>query len=170
MSLIKKSIFTIFLLIVSLNSLSQQQVKGSVIKENGKPIKNVHFYIKNSSTGTITNKDGFFNLNTKEGGLSDSIIISCLGYNNQPILLKKTQYNLDEVLIYPYSILEIFNKCIANFEKNYKSFRTRNEKLVRMNVIFSDHAKAQLREIYQYYKDLEKGNYGRKMLSTKTVE
>lgn len=87
----------------------------------------------NAKNGVITNTEGEFNITIKRNiKPTDSLTISCLGYdekrialstyNNETIYLNTKTVDLDEVLITnkEYTIEEIIDNIKENLDKNYK--------------------------------------------------
>jgi len=84
----------------------QNYIKGVIIDTNGSPISNAAVIQKETSIGTISDDDGFFNLNTTT---KSPIEVSHIGYLTKqvpfstekflPIILVATGYKLDEVQI-----------------------------------------------------------------------
>lgn len=120
-SLIIILLFTSF----SVKLLAQIKFEGVVYFEN-KPISNVTVYLNNTTTGTITNDKGEFNLEADYGVYE--LIISHLGYKtlkydfdtstySKPLYfsLSEKQYVLDEVVLYR-------KQNNAEWQKNYSVF------------------------------------------------
>lgn len=57
--------------------LAQEKVEGTVLDEIGSPLPGVTVIIKSTTIGTITNFEGYFSLDAKEG---DIVSISFIGY------------------------------------------------------------------------------------------
>lgn len=64
------------------NSFYQQQVSGTVRNENGDGLRGVSVLIKNRQYGTITDDDGFYDLQVQP---QDTLVFSSLGYKNVEI-------------------------------------------------------------------------------------
>lgn len=58
-------------------------IKGKVIDEKGQPLPGVNVVVKNTQTGTITDANGDFQINTTEG--QNVLIFSYIGYDSQEI-------------------------------------------------------------------------------------
>ena len=91
--------------------VSQQQnnVRGNVLDQNGEPLIGVSVVVQGTSIGTITDFDGNFELEAKEGSVLE---ISYIGYVTQrvkvgktplKIQLKEDSRQLDEVVVVGYS-------------------------------------------------------------------
>ncbi|MBL7741331.1 MAG: carboxypeptidase-like regulatory domain-containing protein [Chitinophagaceae bacterium] len=76
-----KKIPAIFFLITSfLSSFSQPVIKGRVVNAaNGEPVAGSSVFISNSSSGTTSDKDGYFELKNVPSGKHE-LVISCIGY------------------------------------------------------------------------------------------
>jgi len=110
---------------------SNKIFKGQILSQSDSlPVCNAHIYMKNSSIGTISNQDGFFQLNIPEILTNDTMKISCIGFSNYNIHLKigngdmtiflssKTAL-LPEITVTTINAKEIIKKSISSFEKNY---------------------------------------------------
>jgi TonB-dependent starch-binding outer membrane protein SusC len=67
------------ILIVSLQSFSQQTIKGIVTDSAGKGIKGVNILAKGNKKGVQTNDEGKFTINVKESG-AVNLVVSAVGY------------------------------------------------------------------------------------------
>lgn len=90
--------------------LQQDRIlRGTIIDTDGTPIIGANVVIKGSSNGTISDFDGHFSLEVKEG---DVLVVSYIGYtdyevrvgnqNNLSITLKEDSKALDEVVVVGY--------------------------------------------------------------------
>jgi len=111
----------------------QTKIKGFISDEIG-PLPRANIIIKNTKTGTVSNMDGYYEIDAK---VNDTLSISYLGYNTQDILvnsqknintLLKGDIALDEVEIIAYGSIScrtiycggVFRKITDN-SKNFKS-------------------------------------------------
>ncbi|WP_101309261.1 SusC/RagA family TonB-linked outer membrane protein [Labilibaculum manganireducens] len=81
--------FLLFLSVVFCSStigLAQEKVEGIVLDEIGSPLPGVTVLIKSTTIGTITNSEGYFNLDAKVG---DIVSISFIGYKTYDINVVK---------------------------------------------------------------------------------
>ena len=100
------------LIIISLigNNTLASQIKGKVIDERNKPLPFANIYIKGTTIGTISNSEGDYELDLKDGEYD--LVFKYIGYkmhtehislNNKTFILniklKKESINLDEVII-----------------------------------------------------------------------
>ena len=104
-------IFLLFVLICTQIAVAQTELKGKVsdfLKFT--PIENASVYIKNATTGTISNSDGKFALVVPAGKENDTLVISSIGYKSfkvpinefdpkEDIYLEEDIASLDEVII-----------------------------------------------------------------------
>ncbi|MBP3827001.1 MAG: SusC/RagA family TonB-linked outer membrane protein [Prevotella sp.] len=65
------------------------QVRGTVLDENGEPVIGASVMIKGTKTGTVTNVDGQFTLNDAVG---KTLVISFIGYENREV---RAQRNME---------------------------------------------------------------------------
>ncbi len=70
-----------FILIVSLQSFSQQTITGVVTDSSGKGIKGVNILAKGNKKGVQTNDEGKFSINVKESG-TVNLVVSAVGYKS----------------------------------------------------------------------------------------
>ena len=63
------------------------QVRGTVLDENGEPVIGASVMIKGTKIGTITNMDGQFTLNDAVG---KTLVVTFIGYENQEVKAQKT--------------------------------------------------------------------------------
>lgn len=106
-----KLLFGALLLIATFSAFSQQELKGKVSDFlTFAPIANASVYVDGSTTGTITNTDGKFSLRVPQELVSDTLVISSIGYKSfkvvvsefdpaMDISLEEDTASLDEVLI-----------------------------------------------------------------------
>jgi len=133
----KKQSFLILLLISCYLTLSGQQsvqLQGTVIDEGtGKPMPYANVVIKSKQIVTVTDDAGQFNLPVNEALLTDSIVISYLGYSrfsadiasyiklrNKTIKLAPNGIQLKEVVISAKKseLMDIIKKTVQVYEKN----------------------------------------------------
>ncbi|MBK8449935.1 MAG: carboxypeptidase-like regulatory domain-containing protein [Saprospiraceae bacterium] len=126
----KYTLTFLFYLFIS-NSLLVAQIKGKVTDSDGNPIPYTAVYIKNSTKGTSTNLDGYYELNLNPG--LNTLVFHYLGYQiqeiqvdfkNEPIILDLvlyvSVYSLGEVVVSSDQedpAYEIIRKAIS--KRNY---------------------------------------------------
>lgn len=107
-----KSLLTVLFLCLSIVVFAQTKtVKGTVLDERGESIIGASVSVKGTTTGTITDLDGKFTINTKN---NDVLTISYVGYIEQSvsvagqtdlkIILKEDSQVLDEFVVVGYGI------------------------------------------------------------------
>ena len=123
---------------VPIVSFAQQSIKGKVIDIVSKePLSYTSIAVPNSSTGTMTNADGEFELRLKEN--QSEIQISYIGYLDtlvainavEPyyvIALKAYEYELSEIIVNPLSPLEYIKEALMKHPALIpaKTFNTRS--------------------------------------------
>lgn len=95
-------------------SVTQQSVKikGTVVDQTNAPIPGVSVIIKGTTTGTVTDLDGNFELNAPEGS---TVLVSFIGFGTQEftvssetsvlnIVLKEETESLEEVVVVGYGV------------------------------------------------------------------
>ncbi|MGB1268541.1 MAG: carboxypeptidase-like regulatory domain-containing protein [Flavobacteriaceae bacterium] len=124
----KTLFYTFIFLVFNIFSFAQetQTISGKVVNTNGQGLESVHVINLNLVTGSITNKDGEFEI---KAVANDTLHLSILGFKsikvkvtndwikfgNSNIELTESAYALEEVLIYPHKLtgfLEIDTKYI----------------------------------------------------------
>lgn len=83
---------------------NKKQIRGSVLDESGQPLIGVNIGVKGTTSGTITDMDGKFNLDVSPNA---TLVISYIGYktieikasDNLKITLKEDAETLDEVVV-----------------------------------------------------------------------
>jgi len=132
---LKHFLFFIVSLLFIFSSWAQEAktIKGKVVSTAGKGLENVHIVNLNEVVGTITNKEGDFNIRAKA---NDTLHLSFLGFKSikvkvtndwilfgsNTIELTESAYALEEVLILPHKLtgyLEIDTKYIP-MNKSYR--------------------------------------------------
>src|SRR5690606_6283629 len=92
-------------------SVMRAQVKGVVTDVSGQPLPFVNVYIENSFTGTVTNNEGYYLLETGKN-ITTTVVYQYLGFKTQKkqvsvenspitinIVLEEESYSLGEVFI-----------------------------------------------------------------------
>ncbi len=101
-----------FMVFMSTQLLAQtNQITGSVTDSAGEPLPGVNIVVKNTTSGTITDIDGKFQLDV---GPTDILLVSFIGYtskevpvNNQSsiiIVLTEETLDVDEVVVVGYGV------------------------------------------------------------------
>ncbi len=125
-----KKNYTLLLLLSSFFAFSQ--IKGKVVNKNNEPLPFVSIYLENSLTGTTTNDNGFYLLETSKKG-KQTIVFQFLGFKTIKkqvdiqqfpfelnVQMKEKEELLNEVTVSskenPANI--IIRKVLANKEKN----------------------------------------------------
>src|SRR5690554_2392571 len=106
-----KQLFFLMIGLITATSFSQTEIKGKVADfMTYGPIESASVYIKNTTVGTITNADGKFALLVPAKNLSDTLVISSIGFrsyetvisefeNGSDIFLEEDVASLDEVVL-----------------------------------------------------------------------
>lgn len=108
------------------------QLSGKLVdRDNQAEVPYASISILGHPFGTISNVDGEFGMKIPEEYESDTLVISCMGYARQNILLDTLQQNelmlqltpieiqLREVKVTATDPLEVMDKMIGNIAKNY---------------------------------------------------
>ena len=106
-----KSPYLPLLLLIGFSAFSQIELKNKVVDIGTLlPIENASIYIKNTTTGTISNSDGKFLLNVPQKYATDTLVVSSIGYksfklpvnefdNSMEVFLEDDVAALDEVIL-----------------------------------------------------------------------
>lgn len=104
-------ILCIFLFLCSTITFAQQEISNKVVDFfKDEAIQSASVYIKSTAIGTITNKDGKFALRIPKENVSDTLVVSSIGYStekipleqydpSEPIYLVEEVASLDEVVL-----------------------------------------------------------------------
>ena len=107
-----KSLFLLFFLLLFYSiSIAQISISGNVFdKATKQPLEGVSVFFDGTSIGTISNENGFFELNTNKS-ISAYLVISYIGYKTEifnnvsgflgEILLQENAVQLNEVVLTP---------------------------------------------------------------------
>lgn len=121
----------LFIFLTALSVQAQKLISAKLIDSTTQkpiPFATIAF---NKFSGVISNDQGYFQLRLKKERTTDSLFISCLGYENKSlsafkfsdsiIFLKPQSIALNEVLISNknYTVEEIIEKTYENISKNY---------------------------------------------------
>ena len=113
--MIKKlsAILSLILLAGSL-AFAQQKISGRVADSDGEGMAGVSVLVKGTTTGTITNTNGSWSLNSVKKGAT--LVFSCIGYVSQEIvvgdravidiLLEEDRLYLDETVVVGYATMK----------------------------------------------------------------
>ena len=108
MNNLKRLILSTMLMFCCAIIYAQTELKGTVVDANGEPIIGASVIEKGTKNGTVTDIDGNFKLQTKQGSL---LVISYIGYISQEvkaapnlkITLKEESKLLNEVVVTGYT-------------------------------------------------------------------
>jgi iron complex outermembrane receptor protein len=102
-------LFYLWLLLLPVSLIAQQEVSGTVTDESGLPIPGVNILVENTDRGTVTDFDGNYALEVSEGEI---LVFSYLGYQTQKVAyqgqdtlnvsLKTESESLEEVVLVGY--------------------------------------------------------------------
>ncbi len=94
----------IFLLCFTVLAVSQTSIKGNVQDASGEPLIGVSILVKSTSTGTVTDFDGNFDLQVPEG--STILVLSYTGFRTQEVDISGGNTNLNLVMAYDVARLD----------------------------------------------------------------
>ena len=174
MILIKKYINNVIFLLIffSIKNLYSQEIKVQIFDQNNIPLPYTNILNLNNNLGTISNENGYFNLDSNQHHEDDTIKFLHIGFktykitfnelkNIKNIILEENIINLSEIFIFQSEPkpLEIIQKILYNAEKNYKTkpikqkvfIRNRNKgKTKKFNI---DYKKSSINELGENFFD-----------------
>lgn len=93
---------------------STRKIAGCIVDQSGVPLMSVTVYVKNTSTGTISDEDGCFSIDMQD---DQTLVISHLGFNSEEVLysgqsylditLTESREMLDDVVVVGYGSQKI---------------------------------------------------------------
>jgi hypothetical protein len=139
--------FLLFTALAGTDCFAQRSftVHGKVLDNVKKsPVEGAYVFLRNSSVGTITNRDGSFSLVIPGSVTAPELGISCMGYENKSIknpgtgeksltvLLRAKTFNLEEVVIVPDTFLQgLLARAFRNIRVNYPESPVSSETFYR---------------------------------------
>jgi hypothetical protein len=157
------------------NAQSQQIITGEVIDlENGELLPFATIAFKNSTLGTVTNSQGSFTLQVPELLVSDSLVISYIGYEDafvpltkisSPIIIELTPaiLQLADLVILPLSPEDYLKRAVKKFPLNYANqpFTTKSyyRELLAENNEYLSLNEAVFKSSYPDYQDTIKNQH-----------
>lgn len=132
----KRILCTGIILLTAIMAFSQAAIQGRVIDRVTKePLELAYIRYSNGNTAALTNKQGYFSLNTSSANAAaaTSIVVSFIGYETQTISIsertevlvemEKGSINLQEVVITPQSTAQSFH-TISRIDLNLQPVRS----------------------------------------------
>jgi len=123
-------LFTTLTLILICFSLRGQVVKGKVIEaKSNKPLEGVNIYLQNNNIGTISDKDGLFNIDLGDMSLNqDTLIFSMMGYSITKRSVLELLKKSNDILLFPKTNelegVDVYDKLILNRSLKYNKIAT----------------------------------------------
>ncbi len=182
MKLLKFNILLLFVLLSS--NLNSQNISGRIISSKDiNPIPFASIAIEGTTLGTVTNFKGFFEFEIPQKYNNGTLLISCIGYEENKIkirnlqskknlnfILKPSSVDIDEVVVtekslFPYTIIK---KAIKNIQTNFinkaynyefyysnREITPANKTLKRESIILlSDKSGYKERSVYNTFKSI----------------
>ena len=97
-----KKVILFFLLLSSFSIYAADKIKGYVFDETKEPVIGANVYWEKSKKGTVTNLDGYFEIEPPKG--HEHLMVSYTGYSTQSVHLEN---NNDELTIFLKEDLEL---------------------------------------------------------------
>jgi len=100
------TVFVLFLFAITNTLFAQTKVSGIIVDKTKQPVPFANVVFKNSSTGTVTNEDGRFYMESSNN--YKTIVISSVGFSERELTLKNSiNYNLTIELSEQQSLKEV---------------------------------------------------------------
>ncbi len=99
-----KNVLLVALFFVTATVLGQTKLTGTVVDEMGEPLPSASVLLKGTVSGTETDFNGKFVLNTNSN--SGTIVVSFIGYNNKEVAYTLANTNLGTIELEPSNILD----------------------------------------------------------------
>lgn len=136
----KKYVIAIFASLFIVGAIYGRNIEGIVLcKESQDPIRYANIGIENKNIGTVSNDSGRFVMEVGSNSFNDSLLISCIGYENfyikisefdtdseKVLLLTSVKYNLKEVVIKPRKIKPKLFGISTKSKKIHAGFKQNN--------------------------------------------
>lgn len=105
----------LFFILACAGSFSQPTIKGKVINvANNTPVAGSSVFISNTSKGTTTDKNGYFELNDVPAGKHD-LVISCIGYETNVFSFASEKLPLSLKIEMAVRVKELQNVTVEPF-------------------------------------------------------
>jgi hypothetical protein len=115
--MIKAPAFLFLLLLITGLAFSQQTIKGKVVASaNGVPVPGCSVFINNTSKGTVSDKNGYFELNDVPGGKHE-LIVSSIGYETSVYPFSAEQLPLQLRIELQVKVKELQNVIVEPSEE-----------------------------------------------------
>ncbi|MBN1926846.1 MAG: carboxypeptidase-like regulatory domain-containing protein [Prolixibacteraceae bacterium] len=141
--------------------VSYKILRGSIIEtKNDEPIPFCNIAILGRAIGTISNQDGKFVIKIPKKYWSDTLRFSCLGFSSFDLPLEKPDssevniklvretYKLKTIDVFHYNPVEVLDRYIENFDKNYEKdytlLTTYYREIIKENENYTDVSEAVL--------------------------
>ena len=113
-----KCVCCIFFLVATNFLLSQNSIIGTVLSAiDNKPIANANIFVPNTTYGTTSNNEGYFELQYVPYGNND-VIISCVGYSTVSYSYTGTQLPLKLTVVMPQKVNDATTITVMPIEKD----------------------------------------------------
>lgn len=131
----KKSLFIVFLGIISVLGANAQTLKGRIIStKGGNAVEFANVIVKATSTGAASDEKGQFTITIPQGVGAEYINVTAVGFQQKTvkisdlsdkkvnlIAIAPTEYNIDEIDVQAESkiLFGVIKKCTQNIPQNY---------------------------------------------------
>ncbi len=130
-----KKIILLFLFISSFSVYAADKIKGYVFDETKEPVIGANIYWEKSNKGTVTNLDGYFEIDPPKG--HEHLMVSYTGYSTQSLHLENHD---EELTIYLKEDLELQEVVISS--RNPGTIANRTSVLQEQKITYAEICRA----------------------------
>ena len=130
-----KKIILLFLFISSFSVYATDKIKGYVFDETKEPVIGANIYWEKSNKGTVTNLDGYFEIDPPKG--HEHLMVSYTGYSTQSLHLENHD---EELTIYLKEDLELQEVVISS--RNPGTIANRTSVLQEQKITYAEICRA----------------------------
>ena len=130
-----KKVILFFLLLSSFSIYAADKIKGYVFDETKEPVIGANVYWEKSKKGTVTNLDGYFEIDPPKG--HEHLMVSYTGYSTQSVHLEN---NNDQLTIFLKEDLELQEVVISS--RNMGTIANRTSVLQEQKITYAEICRA----------------------------
>ena len=121
-----RNIFLVILvMLLPTLTFSQVFISGKIVDEfNKKPISYINIGILNSTTGTISNKDGSFSIEIADSLINENLLFSAIGYTKKLISIVSIKESKEVVIYLNEKVIDLDEFVISSTSKKIKLKKT----------------------------------------------
>jgi len=117
----------ITILLISLHSFGQQTIRGEILNSTTQqPIPYANIGLRNHNVGTISNPDGSFSLYVPANLLSDTLVISSIGFGTKILSINYLLQRKNAAIYLNEKIVALSRVIVTSKKENLKTFELGN--------------------------------------------